>query len=427
MPSSASRIHRFLHFLERYTKTDMVYLASGSFWLSIGTFMASVSSFLLAIAFANLVAPETFGSYKYVLSVAGVLAISVLPGIDTALQRAVARGHEGSLMPTFRAKLRWGSLGSLAALGIAAYYFLHADPTLALAFVLVSLFLPFVDTFTVYDDLLRGRQAFARSAVLSAVAQVVTTVALVLAIYLHPTLVWMLGVYLLSWTLVRGLLLIYVLRTDPPNDVRDEAAVAYGKHLSVMKASSIVAGSLGSILLFQTIGGTALAVFTLALAPIEQVRGWLASIETLLLPKLSGDSWKLTSTRNLLRRTWPFFAMLALGVIVYILLAPLFFSLLFPKYAVAVPYSQAYAPTLLITAFNIVLTAVLRAKSQVRMLYVASAVSLGATVIFTIPLAYVWGIAGLISAIYIAKILECAAMVYLIGRAPSINAEVTES
>lgn len=423
MNPSESLPARLFRSLERRSGTDLRYLASGGFWLFAGNFAASLSAFLLAILFANFVEPETFGAYKYVLSIAGVLAIAVLPGIDTALQRAVARGREGSLMVTFRAKLRWGLLGSAGAVLVAGYYALHGNSGLFYSFAVVALFVPLMDTLTVYDDLLRGRGAFRKATELLALSQLVTTVAIASVLYLHPSLLFVLGAYFASWTSVRAIALLYVLKTDPPNGRTDESAVSYGKHLSVMKAASIVVGSLGNILLFQTIGGTALAVFTFALAPIEQVRGWMASIESLLLPKLSRDAWELRSAFGFLWRARLFFAGLGVFILAYCFLAPWLFSLAFPRYVAAIGYSQAYAPTLILTAANLLLASVLRAKKEVRALYITNGLSVASLFVLTVPLTYFGGIAGLILAIYLGKIVEGASMGWLIARRTRVRNE----
>ncbi|HEX9608834.1 MAG TPA: oligosaccharide flippase family protein, partial [Candidatus Paceibacterota bacterium] len=82
---------------ERYTKTDMVYLTKGGIWLSISQGVAMVTGLLVAIAFANLLTPETFGTYKFVLSLAGIIGAFSLTGMSTALIRSVANGQEGAL------------------------------------------------------------------------------------------------------------------------------------------------------------------------------------------------------------------------------------------------------------------------------------------------------------------------------------------
>src|SRR3989344_8728279 len=117
------KIIKILFWLQKYTKTDMVYLTVGGFWLILGKIVFNISGFLLIIAFANLLSKEAYGTYQYVLSVASILAIPTLSGMNSAIVRAVAQGYEGSFLPAIKTQIQWGILGGLASLGGAGGYF----------------------------------------------------------------------------------------------------------------------------------------------------------------------------------------------------------------------------------------------------------------------------------------------------------------
>ena len=102
-----NKTHRILRKSEKYTKTDMVYLAKGGFWITAGQAISSGSIFLLAITFANLIPQETYGTYKYVLSITGILSILTLRGMDTTVLQAIARNFEGVLLPVLKTKIKW--------------------------------------------------------------------------------------------------------------------------------------------------------------------------------------------------------------------------------------------------------------------------------------------------------------------------------
>src|SRR5689334_12787395 len=80
MKALMARAERLLRWSERYMKTDMVYLAKGSFWLTLGQVAASASGLLLVIGFANLLPKEVYGTYKLILSLAGIIASFSLTG-----------------------------------------------------------------------------------------------------------------------------------------------------------------------------------------------------------------------------------------------------------------------------------------------------------------------------------------------------------
>ena len=133
-PGIKQKLYNLLRRSEKYTKTDMVYLFKGGSWLTLGNIISSVSALLLTIAFANLITKETFGSYKYILSFVGILSIPTLFGMGTAVVRAVARGHEGSLISALKMKIRWGFWGSLIGILLSGYYYFQGNGILAIAF-----------------------------------------------------------------------------------------------------------------------------------------------------------------------------------------------------------------------------------------------------------------------------------------------------
>jgi O-antigen/teichoic acid export membrane protein len=408
------RMHRLLRWSERYTKVDMLYFASGGFWLSAGSVMGAALSFLVALIFANFLDPEIYGSYKYILSIAGILGISVLPGIDTALVRAVSRGKEGTVTVVMKTRVLWGLLGTAAGVALTIYYWLHGNASLGAGFLVVALFIAIMDPLTSYDDLLQGRSDFRRSSLFGFAIQIGVSLLMAGSVLAFHALVPLLLAYFAGYTFLRLIALVYTFKEHPPNRERDDTAIGYGKHLTFLKGVSTVASSLGSIVLFHTLGGTGLAIYSIALAPIEQARGLLNSVGSLVLPKFSKDSWTVPSPAILAHKTRAFFAVLTLGIICYIGAAPYVFRLLFPRYVASVPYSQVLALSLLLTIAGVILTSILRAKKEVRKIYAFSVTSITTTLILTGPMTYLWGVWGLIASQFTVKIVETATLWYLI-------------
>ena len=89
MPKIKNTTLKALLWLQGYTKTDMVYLASGGFWAVFSQLVVSFGTFLLAIAFAHFVSKEAYGEYKYILSIAGILGTFTLNGLATPLIKSL--------------------------------------------------------------------------------------------------------------------------------------------------------------------------------------------------------------------------------------------------------------------------------------------------------------------------------------------------
>jgi O-antigen/teichoic acid export membrane protein len=408
------RLIRLLRWSERYTKTDMVYLASGGFWLMLGQVAASASAFLLSIAYANLISKDVYGTYKYVLSIIGVLSALTLPGISTSYFRAVGRGEEGGFFDLFKTRLRWGLFASVASLGVAGYYVWGGNLQIAACFLIAAPFLPFMDPFAFYDSLLQGRRRFDLAIRYNLIEQGVAVVAVLLVLFFSPTLLALVAAYFIAWTCSRGAIFFYVARASPRTGPKDAGAASYGKHLSLMKWINTAAGSLGSILLFHLAGASGLAVYSFALAPVEQLRGLLSYAQNLITPKVARDSWRAGDARAFFGKIAPFVGAIALGVFIYIVLAQFFFRLVFPTYLDAVFYSRLMAPTLILSGVNFVLGAILQAKGEVRALHIVNIVVTGATLISSVAGVYYFDILGLALIGYVVKTVEFGTDCYFI-------------
>ena len=117
-------------------------------WLFSGQVIGTATALLLALSYAHFLSQETYGTYKYVLAIFGILSIFSLPGMGDAVQKEVAYGKEGVFWDTFKKRLRWSFLGSLLSVAIGVYYFINGNSLLSAVFVSVSPFLVFTDTFS---------------------------------------------------------------------------------------------------------------------------------------------------------------------------------------------------------------------------------------------------------------------------------------
>lgn len=344
-------IYRLLRRSEKYAETDMIYLAKGSFWLSLGQVVCSASAFLLAIAFANLLPKETYGLYRYILSIFGTLAITTLAGMGTAINQAVARGHEGSVIPGLKTKIRWSLLGSLISLGMAGYYYYHQNLTLTIALLIVALFLPLTDSFGIYDFLLQGKKLFKLSARYLIITQVIATSSLIITLFLTKNLYLILIAYFFPLFLMHLVFYKITLKKFPPNDKIDPQTISYGKHLTVIGFIGTIANYLDRLLVFHFLGPVELAIYSLAISPPEQVKGLFKNIPALILPKLSNRSFKEINS-ILLKRLWQLFLIGLVIFLAYIIFAPIVYKIFFPKYLDSIFYSQIFAITILLTAPN---------------------------------------------------------------------------
>jgi O-antigen/teichoic acid export membrane protein len=386
----------------RFARTDMTYAARGGFWLTLGSALSSLSSFALAVGFANLVPKETYGTYKYALSLSGVLGAFMLTGFGEALTQAVARGFEGTLRTAFRYNLKWNAVASFGALAGAGWYFLNGNRTLGLALTAIAVCTPVMNSAALYSAFLKGKKDFrgvtayglVRTilpvAVLFAVLPFVDDAAAFVALYLLASVIAVLAAY--AWTL----------RRHRPNDLQDPSAIAYGRHLSLMNVFGALVAYADKIIIFQFLGAAEVAVYALAQAIPEHLDALFINVRTLALPKFStGDP--VLIAREVRRKCLLIFLGLLPVVGAYALLAPAFFRIFFPRYMEAVPYSVALAAALLVLGPSQLLMAFVTARKGVMERIVLGPVLALPWLILMILLTPRYGLWGLVAAKLITK------------------------
>jgi O-antigen/teichoic acid export membrane protein len=348
--------------LEQLFKTDLGYLLKGGSWLALGQVVASASVFVLAIAFANLLPREIYGTYKYVQSVAGILAIFGMSGINTYIAQAVARGKEATFVSGMKARMRWGLLGGAAGLLVAVYYFFAGNTLLSEAFLIAAFITPFVDALGLYNVYLQGRRMFREAIVYFSIVQIVSSAVVLVTILFTDNLFLLVAAYFLPLALLRGYFHLRTLAKFPPNTEDDPQAISYGAHLSVINVLGQAANYIDTIIIFHALGAIPVALYSFALAPIAQITAlYQKNLPPLAIPKLANRS--MASIDRMLWRRLLLLAVFGVAIVAaYIIIAPYVFHLVFPKYVDAIHLSEALSLLLLIGLPSAYLSAATQAK-----------------------------------------------------------------
>jgi len=393
-----SKIKIFLLWTEKWTQTDMIYFSRGGFWLGLNQAISMFAAFLLSIAFANLLTTETYGSYKYILSIVSLLSIPTLAGMGTSITQAVARGYEGTLISATKERMRWGLISSILSIATAGYYYYADNYSLTYTFLIAAIFLPLMDPLNSYSSFLSGKKLFKDSARYNVISQITILAATGLTLYATQNLFIIILVYFISRTVINAALTKYTLITFKPSYKVDLEAISYGKHLTAMNIIGWIAAQLDKILIWHYLGAIELAVYSFAMAPIDQINsGVLKNIITLAFPKFSSsaiDSLKKTLPKKIIKFTGATIA----AAIIFVLIAPLLYHLFFPQYLSSVQYARFYAITLAILPISLFNTAI-TAQSQKKKLYFLSLSSSSVKIILLLVLLPIFGITGAIAAI----------------------------
>lgn len=377
---------------EGLLKTDIRYLAKGSFWLSTGQGASSLAAFLLSIALANLLTKDEFGVYNYVLSVSGIIGSFTLTGLSIAIVRSAAQGNYGALRQAFRLQTRWGATLAVGSLGVGVYYLLRGNEMLFYSFLAAGAASPLIAAAGLYASYLEGRQLFRLRGLTSALQSFATTALIAGALWVFRTPLAVILAYFIGTATVYLGMYIYVVRNIVPHYTEDSGLFRYSAHLSIMNAFAGVANQLDKVIIFQTLGPAQLAVYSFARAPVAQLRVGLKLFSQLALPRFARH--RLDVIRDTLpQKMRQMLLIIAVGVAIYIALAPYFYEFFFPQYIDSVLYSQVFALVLLLfpkKLIAIAFSAHARQKEMYTLTFTGSGVRV-ALLLALIPLIGIWG------------------------------------
>jgi O-antigen/teichoic acid export membrane protein len=420
-------LSRMRLFLERHLKTDIAYFASSGFWLNLNSGFGAAVSLVLSILFANYLSKDVYGTYRYIISIAGIGSAFALTGMNVAVIRAVAQGWNGIFKKALVEQLKWCWPQFLFSFVVSAYYFIHGNSIYGFSFLFISVVAPLSGIANTYGSVLYGKKDFRRSAWYSIGSSAIYLIAMSSTVLFAGTSVVMLVVAFYGANFIANS--FFCLRTyrlysaeqsfvqsadQPKQDLYRAEDVNYAKHLSVMNIIGTLAAQLDNVLVYYFLGPISLALYSFAVIIPERIRVLFGFIAAAAFPKIAEKNLDSIKS-NLSRKTWQL-VFLALGIsAVYIAIAPEFFKLFFPQYQSVVIYSQIFSLSLVAIATNISFTA-LQAHRQQRELY---SVSIGVPVIkiiATVVGVYYFGIWGAIASKMLHNVLLLASTSYYLHR-----------
>lgn len=396
MPDSIKdRVTRFLRWTEKYTKTDMVYAASGGFWMMFGQGMYTVLAIVLAILFARLVDKTSYGTFQYITAIVALLGVLTLSGLETALSQSVARGFERIVRDAFWIKVRWSLGSSAGAALIGAYYLFMGNETLGLGLIAAAFFMPFMYFGSTTGAFLTGRKNFKAATRYSAIQSTLYTILMSITIlFLRQPLEITLAYFVISAAVATGLYVL-ALREFKPNDAEYAATNRFSKHMSLINVLNSVANQVDSLVVFHFLGPVELAIYSFANAGPQQLTGVAKILYNLALPKFANMPIE-DARRIILKRTWVLVLGSTFVTIAYALAAPYLFEFLFPAYLQSVPYTQVLSLDFTLTCGYVLIGGLQDAHALIRQKYIINIVGNMSRIVFIIAGGAIWGIWGVV-------------------------------
>lgn len=388
----------------------MIYIAKGGFWLLLGKILVVLISLATMVAFANWLPAKTFGTYQFIISIAGVAAIAGLPGIKTAVVRSIAKRKEGSLSAAFVTKLRWSLLGSAVLLGIAGWYFINRNLLLASAFLVPAIFLPIKSSCGIFAGFWEGRKRFDIRTRLAVLSELGIAGALIFTLFVTNELWIILTAFWGATAAFYAMAYLYTQKMTRNKEI-DKDLIPFGKNLTLMGVINTTASHLDRIILWKLLGPVQVAVYSFALKPIEKVSG-LIPIQNLALPKLAEKDLKNKEQKKSIFRKFLLMFLLSVPLAAIIAVAaPFIYKSIFPQYMDSIPYFQVLSLLIVTLPIGILNTALI-AEIKTRYLYITNIIVPLFKIVLFLALAALYGTWGVVIALLLSKILQGALSLY---------------
>jgi len=402
------KFYSILKSIEKYADADILYFIKGGFWLTLGKAIVFLISLATMWFFANFASKEIYGGYKYFLSATTILSIFSLPGISTALVRAVAKGKEKMLIRCTKESLIFGFLVFLSCLAVSFWYFFHKNNVLGFSFLIAGFLLPLMSAFSISLSFWEGKNRFDKSSQYLIWLNLASTVFVILAIFFTKNLIWIILSYFLPRTIV-SFFIFKLSRKSISNQEEDQETINYGRHLTIIQGLGIFSGEIDKIILWQFLGPIPLALYSFAQIPIIRIQE-LVPISSVALPKLSQKS--LTEVKeNVFSKFTKLFLFSIPFSLFYILASPFLFKILFPTYLDSVIYSQVLAIVLVLLPFSL-LTTSLVAEMKKKELYTLQIIVPSVKIILFLILIPRFGAWGAIASLIFSQFFESIFTLY---------------
>ena len=366
------RVRRRLSALSGRLELDIRYFSRGGFWLLLRLGASYLLGLGRSVAFARLVDQSVYGQFAFVVGVANTVSILTLPGVDTAVVEAVARGKRGSVTDGVRVRLRWGLLATLAMISVSLYHLIQGQGDAALALVVAAVLLPFLSAGQVVQAYYTGCKRFDKTSLISLTVLVLNNAALLVAVLSGTSVVWLVVANSLPQLLLQLWVYGHVVRRirDAPTD---PDVASYGKALTWADAVKSVAAQLDSVVLGFSGGFVDVAIYRIASVLPKSIQRLPKMLRTLLMPKIAGQPHKRvysSRTHKHLIHLWLLNGCLALLAAVGVrYLIPVLYG---ETYGQAVTYAQLLTISIVPVGPNSFFIAALQARKETRAIYRAN-------------------------------------------------------
>lgn len=382
-------------------------------WAVLNQAVLSLGAIAIIVVLSNVLAAQTFGETRFLTAVLAVFAFFSLPGIGPVMLQRMPMYSRDSFRLALTTQFRWGMGAALGAFIFAVAYYIRGSEDLAIAFFVSGIFAPIANLYLMPGTVFAGLRRFKEKTLLDGF---IITSAVIGAAYgatqfgtVAGTMLWYFG----AQSLTTAVALYFVTARLPGStyEPNTNADTRYGKQLTLFQIPFALLPALEKALIFFLLGPVALALYVVALLPIEHVRSAYRSLlQFFSLPHLHpGDADNTRAFVYIAKMA----AILTAGAIVVVILFALYvLPFLFPNFTEAQPLIMFSTAVLIALPAEVYILSLLSAR-RTDFLFSYALITILADILIFVFLVSLFGLYGAVAAKIVTSFLSAGVAFFL--------------
>lgn len=330
---------------------DAHYFAKNSVLVIMGHSISVLRGLVTGYLVVRMFPKEMYGTYQFILSVMGALALFGIPGLPNSISRAAAQGKGFTVRGILRRQLPICFLGSLLLFGAIPFLGQFNREALWPLFTVAALLFPLPHiAAAIFGGPIIGKARFDVALKVNTIWSTLMIVATLCILFFRPSATLLLIAFLILPGVTQLSFARKIMEKNAGNE-NDKEIMRYGWQLTFATLPVNMVWYLDKLLIAAFFGFNQLATFAVALLIPEQAKYLFKELFPICFSRqakgIDSVERRLKMRRMVLIVTFFF----AIGIALYVLICPWLIPLLFPNYQASeiVLLTSIAAITLIVT------------------------------------------------------------------------------
>lgn len=369
-------------------------------WAVLNQVILGIGAFVAVVVLSRFLSRDLFGEIRYIVAILAILSLFSLPGASSVIIQSAALMGKKRVMRIIKDQFQWGLVATAGALLFSLFYFLKGNVALGYGFLVGGFFAPIANLYQIPGHLLAGLKHFKGKTFVDSAIIFAIIIGAIIGTRLTHNVSGTLFFYFAIQSVATLVFLLYSIRKIPnsTSHVSEMADISYSRQLTIFHAPFTLLPALEKVFIFLLLGPSSLAIFTIAVLPIDHMRNALRSLLQFSVLPYFEDA---TKTKLSLKMWLSIASLLTLCVIiVLIIFIEVILPAFFPQYIEVIPFSLMLILAMIPVPMQILILALIASRKIKDLLLYAGSL----TVVNVITFLALIPLLGLVGAV-IAKVV----------------------